>query len=198
MDRLQDFFRSLEGWGGYVFLFLSSLGENLFPPLPGDTFVVLGAFLVGRGQLSFLPAYIMATAGSISGFMILYFVGLRWGREIFRKKRGRFFSEEQLGRLELWFARYGYLIIGINRFMSGFRAIVSIGAGIAKMDSKKVFGLCLLSCLIWNGLLMGLGVWVGENWVVIVNHYQLVVFILIFILIIYIWVRSVLKKRKPG
>jgi len=198
VDRLQDFFRSLEGWGGYVFLFLSSLGENLFPPMPGDTFVVLGAFLVGRGQLAFLPAYIMATAGSISGFMILYFVGLRWGREIFRKKRGRFFSEEQLGRVELWFARYGYLVIGINRFMSGFRAIVSIGAGIARMDSKKVFGLCLLSCLIWNGLLMGLGVWVGENWADIVNHYQLVVFIIIFIFIIFIWVRSVLKKRKPG
>lgn len=198
MDRLQDFFRSLEGWGGYVFLFLSSLGENLFPPMPGDTFVVLGAFLVGRGQLAFLPAYIMATAGSISGFMILYFVGLRWGREIFRKKRGRFFSEEQLERVELWFARYGYFVIGINRFMSGFRAIVSIGAGIARMDSKKVFGLCLLSCLIWNGLLMGLGVWVGENWADIVNHYQLVVFILIFICILFIWVRSVLKKRKPG
>ena len=148
--------------------------------------------------MAFLPAYIMATAGSISGFMILYFVGLRWGREIFRKKRGRFFSEEQLGRVELWFARYGYLVIGINRFMSGFRAIVSIGAGIARMDSKKVFGLCLLSCLIWNGLLMGLGVWVGENWADIVNHYQLVVFIIIFIFIIFIWVRSVLKKRKPG
>lgn len=198
MDRLQDFFRSLEGWEGYVFLFLSSLGENLFPPMPGDTFVVLGAFLVGRGQLAFLPAYIMATAGSISGFMILYFVGLRWGREIFRKKSGRFFSEEQLERVELWFARYGYLVIGINRFMSGFRAIVSIGAGIARMDSKKVFGLCLLSCLIWNGLLMGLGVWVGENWADIVNHYQLVVFILIFIFVIFICVRSVLKKRKPG
>jgi len=198
VDRLQDFFRSLEGWEGYVFLFLSSLGENLFPPMPGDTFVVLGAFLVGRGQLAFLPAYIMATAGSISGFMILYFVGLRWGREIFRKKSGRFFSEEQLERVELWFARYGYLVIGINRFMSGFRAIVSIGAGIARMDSKKVFGLCLLSCLIWNGLLMGLGVWVGENWADIVNHYQLVVFILIFIFVIFICVRSVLKKRKPG
>jgi len=198
VDKLLDFFRSLEGWGGYVFLFLSSLGENLFPPMPGDTFVVLGAFMVGRGQLAFLPAYLMATAGSISGFMILFFIGRRWGREIFKGKRGRLFSENQLAQVELWFARYGYLVIGVNRFLSGFRALVSIGAGITRMDLKKVFGLCLLSCLIWNALLMGFGVWVGENWAVIIRHYQLTVFILIIVILLVFWIKAVLKKRKPG
>ena len=198
MDSLQDFFRSLEGWWGYVFLFFSSLGENLFPPLPGDTFVVLGAFLVGRGQLRFLPAYIVATAGSLSGFMILYFVGLRWGREIFEKRRGRFFSENRLAQVEEWFARYGYLIIGVNRFLSGFRALVSLGAGIAKMNPKWVFGLSLLSCVIWNAILMGLGVWVGENWAVIVRHYQWAVSLLIVIFILFFWVKALLRKRSLG
>lgn len=193
---MQDFFRSLGGWWGYVFLFLSSLGENLFPPLPGDTFVVLGAFLVGRGELRFLPTYLATTAGSILGFMVLYFVGLRWGRGFFRKKGGWFFSQEHLDRVEMWFARYGYLVLGVNRFLSGFRGLVSLGAGIVKMDVKIVFGLGLLSCLIWNGLLMGVGIWVGENWAVIVRQYQGVVFVLIALVFFFLVDQNLIEETK--
>lgn len=198
MGKLEQLFRSLEGGAGYVFLFFSSLAENLFPPLPGDTFVVLGAFLVGRGHMTFLPAYAAATAGSISGFMVLYFIGRQWGRRLFQNRKGRIFSRERLLRVESWFDRYGYLVIGVNRFLSGFRAVVSLGAGIVKMDAKIVFGLCLLSCLVWNGILMGAGIWVGENWAVIVRHYQWAVFILILLFVVFSWVRVLLRKRKQG
>lgn len=195
---MQDFFGSLGGWWGYVFLFFSSMAENLFPPLPGDTFVVLGAFLVGRGQLRFLPAYLATTAGSISGFMVLYFVGVRWGRGFFKKKGGQFFSEKNLFRMEQWFARYGYLVLAVNRFLSGFRGIVALGAGIVRMDVKIVLGLGLLSCLIWNGILMGVGIWLGENWAVIVRHYQLAVFVLIVLFLVFWWVKALLRRRGLG
>jgi len=195
---VQDFFGSLGGWWGYVFLFFSSMAENLFPPLPGDTFVVLGAFLVGRGQLRFLPAYLATTAGSISGFMVLYFVGVRWGRGFFKKKGGQFFSEKNLFRMEQWFARYGYLVLAVNRFLSGFRGIVALGAGIVRMDVKIVLGLGLLSCLIWNGILMGVGIWLGENWAVIVRHYQLAVFVLIVLFLVFWWVKALLRRRGLG
>ena len=196
MGGLQEFFQSLDSWWGYLFLFVSSMGENLFPPLPGDTFVVLGAFLVGRGQLRFLPAYVACTAGSLLGFMILYFIGARWGRGFFEGKSGRFFSQKHLGRVENWFDRYGYFIIGGNRFLSGFRGVVSLAAGIARMDPKSVFGLALLSCTLWNGILIGMGVWVGENWAVIVEHYQRVVFGLIVFVIIFFWIKIFLKRRE--
>jgi len=174
------------------------MAENLFPPLPGDTFVVLGAFLVGRGQLRFLPAYLATTAGSISGFMVLYFVGVRWGRGFFKKKGGQFFSEKNLFRMEQWFARYGYLVLAVNRFLSGFRGIVALGAGIVRMDVKIVLGLGLLSCLIWNGILMGVGIWLGENWAVIVRHYQLAVFVLIVLFLVFWWVKALLRRRGLG
>ncbi len=196
MDGLQEFFRSLEGGAGYVFLFFSSLGENLFPPMPGDTFVVLGAFLVGRGHLDFVPAYLSASAGSLLGFMMLYFVGLRWGRKIFQGRTGRFFSQDRLVEVEFWFDRYGYVVIAVNRLLSGFRALVSLGAGIARMDAKRVFGLCLVSVLIWNGILMGVGVYVGENWAVIVRHYQWIVFVLIAGIILVSLIRARMRKRE--
>jgi membrane protein DedA with SNARE-associated domain len=195
MDNLQEFFQSLTGWWGYVFLFFSSMGENLFPPMPGDTFVVLGAFLVGRGQMAFLPAYLCTTAGSITGFMILYTVGVLWGRKLFQGKLGRYFSEERLHNVEAWFSRYGYTVLVVNRFLSGFRSIVSLGAGIARMNWKIVFGMAFLSCVLWNGLLMLVGMWIGENWVKIVRHYQVVVFIVLALLIGVFGLRKVIKKR---
>ena len=195
MDNLQEFFQSLTGWWGYIFLFFSSLGENLFPPMPGDTFVVLGAFLVGRGQMRFLPAYLSTTAGSITGFMILYTVGVRWGRKLFQGGLGKYFSEERLKNVEAWFSRYGYTVLAVNRFLSGFRSIVSLGAGIARMNWKIVFGMAFLSCVLWNGLLMFIGMWIGENWVKIVQHYQIVVFVVLVILIGIFWLRKLIKKR---
>lgn len=195
MEGLQDFFRSLEGWEGYLFLFLSSMGENLFPPLPGDTFVILGAFLVGRGQLAFLPAYGSTTLGSMTGFMVLYFVGRKLGKRFFEGKACRFFSQGHFDRVLQWFDRYGYVVIGLNRFLSGFRGVVSLGAGIVRMNIKNVFLLGLLSCLIWNALLMGVGVWIGENWIVIVRNYQIAVLGLLLVLFIFLWTKNMIKRR---
>ena len=198
MESLQEFFHSLEGWAGYVFLFFCSLGENLFPPMPGDTFVVLGAFLVGRGHMQFLPAYLAASAGSVLGFMILYFVGRRWGRRFFQGLGGRLFSQERLIKIDAWFDRYGVLVIAANRFLSGFRSVISLAAGMAKMDARVVLALCLVSTLVWNGIIMAAGLWVGEHWMVIMGHYQRIVFSLIALIILFFIIRSVIRWRKTA
>ena len=49
----------------YVFLFFSAIIENLFPPIPGDTITVFGAFLVGTGRLSYFFVYLATTAADI-------------------------------------------------------------------------------------------------------------------------------------
>ncbi len=195
MEGLNNFFNSLEGWGGYFFLFFSSMCENLFPPLPGDTFVMLGAILVGKGQLAFLPSYISTTVGSMIGFMTLYFLGRKLGRRFFEDKTSRFFSQDHFDRVLRWFDRYGYVVIGFNRFLSGFRGVVSLGAGIVRMNMKIVILLGLLSCLIWNGILMGVGIWIGENWIVIVRNYQIGIFALILFGFIFLYTRFIIKKK---
>lgn len=198
MGNWTSFFESLGSGWGYVFLFLSSLGENLFPPMPGDTVVILGAFMVGRGQLRWLPAYAATTAGSILGFMILFYAGFRWGKRVVESSRFRWFSQDRLERVEAWFDRYGYWVIGANRFLSGFRGVVSLAAGTVRMHPVRVFCLALISCLIWNAVLMGVGIWVGENWLSIVKHYQRVVFALIAGLLILAWVRFTMKRKKKA
>jgi membrane protein DedA with SNARE-associated domain len=196
IDRLAALFQSLSGPWGYVFLFLSSYVENIFPPTPGDTFVVLGAFLVGRGRMEFLPAYASTLLGSILGFMTYYAVGRKWGRRWFQGRRGRFFSTEYLARVERWLGRYGNWVLVFNRFLSGFRSVISLAAGIAGMDAGKVFLFASVSCMLWNGLLMGLGLLVGEHWVLIVENYERVMLGAIAGFILFWWIRSVVRKRR--
>ena len=56
----------------YFILFISAFIENIFPPIPGDTVTVFGAYLVGRGLLSFWGVWISTTLGSIAGFMAIF------------------------------------------------------------------------------------------------------------------------------
>jgi len=181
---------------GYGFLFISSYAENLFPPAPGDTFTVIGAFLVGRGRMSLVPAYLSTLLGSVSGFMTCYAIGRRWGREWFKGKPGRLFSRRHLEQVERWFGRYGNWVLVFNRFLSGFRAVVSFAAGMAVMDARKVFLLALISCSVWNGLLMGMGLWAGGHWAVIVQNYERVMLGAIAGLLLFWWIRSVIRKRR--
>ncbi len=196
MEGLREFFLSLGGFWGYMFLFASSLAENLFPPLPGDTFVVLGAFLVGRGQMSLLPAYLATTAGSLSGFILLFFAGRSLGWRFFQNGKNRLFPQAQIEKVEKWLQRYGYRVIAANRFLSGARAVVSLVAGMAGLRAGRVCLLALASCLVWNAGLMALGIWMGKDWERILRSYQTVVFCLVLIIIIGVIIRKYMVKVK--
>jgi membrane protein DedA with SNARE-associated domain len=71
---VSDVIRSF-GYAGMAFLMLA---ENLFPPIPSEVILPLTGFLVGQGDLRFFPALVVATAGSLTGALVLYALG-RWG-----------------------------------------------------------------------------------------------------------------------
>ena len=87
----------------YIFLFVSAIIENLFPPIPGDTITAFGAFLVGTGRLNYFLVYISTTIGSVIGFMALFFVGRFFEREFFMQKDFKFFSADSIINAEKWF-----------------------------------------------------------------------------------------------
>lgn len=148
----------------YLFLFASAVIENLFPPIPGDTITVLGAFLVGTGRLSYPLVYIATTAGSVTGFMALSFAGRILEREFFMKKNYRFFSAKSIVSAETWFSRYGYFIVLANRFLPGIRSVISLVSGLARLDPVKIFFFSLISACVWNLIWIQTGFLLGNNW----------------------------------
>ncbi len=183
----------------YLLLFVSSYMENIFPPIPGDTVVVIGAYLVGIGKLNIFFAFFVTTLGSIMGFMTLFFLSFVYGTSILEKKFFRNYGSS-IRKVELWFEKYGYGVILLNRFLSGARSVISIFAGISKLKPKKVFIYATISCGFWNFFLIYIGYKLGENWKVLIgfmkryNKYSLIGFILI--LAIYFLVKILFKNNK--
>jgi membrane protein DedA with SNARE-associated domain len=66
--------------------------ENLFPPAPSDVMIVLGGALVGFGRIGFVETLLLATAGSITGFMVMYKIGEWFGDHILERGKISFAS----------------------------------------------------------------------------------------------------------
>ncbi|HPC39836.1 MAG TPA: DedA family protein [Spirochaetota bacterium] len=186
----------------YVFLFISAIIENLFPPIPGDTITIFGAFLVGTGRLSYLLVYAATTLGSVTGFMLLVSVGRVLEREFFMNKNYRFFSAESIVAAERWFERYGYFVVLANRFLPGVRSVISLVSGITRLNLPKVLLLALASASLWNLIWIQIGFVLGNNWQVVrqkagilIGRYNIVMAVIIALALAGFIIYNLAKKR---
>ena len=205
MSYTEKFFHllnSLPDFLVYLLLGLSAFVENIFPPIPGDTITAFGAFLVGTGRLGFFWVYISTTLGSLFGFMFLFWAGSYLGRRFFIEKDYRFIKAKQIIKAEDWYRKYGYLLIGINRFLPGIRSVISVAGGISRLKVIRVTILALLSCAVWNLIWISFGYILGANWETIeakmsaiMMRYNIIVMVIIALIILFLVIRK--KVSKP-
>ena len=153
---------------GYLGIALIIAIENLFPPIPSELILTFGGFLTTYTNMTILGVIIASTIGSIGGAVILYALGRifdievlqkiidRWGR-ILRVKR------EDLDKANNWFNRYGYWTVFFCRMVPLIRSLISIPAGMAKLNFGLFLLFTTLGTLIWNTVLVSLGALLGET-----------------------------------
>ena len=187
----------------YILLFLSAIIENLFPPIPGDTITGFGAFLVGTGRLNFWIVYAVTTAGSLLGFMALFILGRYFGYNFFMKRNYKFFSKETIESAIPWFSKYGYLVVLANRFMPGIRSVISLAAGILRLNPLFTGLAALISAAVWNLIFIAVGFSLGTNWDIvkekfelILRNYNIAAGIIILLIVSALCVKIFLKKRR--
>jgi membrane protein DedA with SNARE-associated domain len=154
----------IDAFGALGVAFLMAL-ENLFPPIPSELILPFAGFLVGRGELGFLPVLVASTAGSLFGALVLYALG-RWGGRNLILRYGRFLrvKEADLDRAEGWFDRYDEWVVLFGRMVPGVRSIVSIPAGMLGTPFVRFVLLTTAGSAAWNALLLGAGWYLGDNW----------------------------------
>lgn len=158
---------------GLGLLLLSACIEYLFPPFPGDMITVFGAFLVARRGWSAPAVFGAVTVGSAVGMMLDYAAGRWLGATEERWTRGRLHRfRPQIDRLVERFARHGALYIAINRFIPSLRGLFFVAAGMARLPWWKVLAFGTLSALLWNALLLAIGLTVGSSWDRLVTVFQ--------------------------
>jgi membrane protein DedA with SNARE-associated domain len=155
--------RVLSG-GGPVGLALIMLLENLFPPIPSEVVLPFAGFLVGAGNLALVPAFAAATAGSTAGALVLYALGRYGGRPLLlRWHKVLRLDEDDLDRADDWFDRHGWAAVVLGRMVPFVRSVISIPAGTSEMPVGRFLALTALGSGIWNALLIGAGMLLGER-----------------------------------
>jgi membrane-associated protein len=189
-----------------VVLFFASIIEYIFPPFPGDTVFLFGAFLAGRHLLPIWLVFLSGSAGSLAGSLGIYALGRTKGRDYFIRRNFSFFSADRVRSLEKRFSRWGGVIIAANRFAPGFRPFFFVAAGIARMPFGAVAVYSLVSIAAWNLGIFYLGYRLGQHWESMKSFahvYSTVVFGFIsFVIVLYVVMKVIgarrARMRTPG
>lgn len=165
LERLLDALASLPLVPTYLVLMALSALENVFPPVPADTAVALGAFLARRGEISVVPLALLCWLANLASAFFTYVVGRRHGRGFFRDGWGRrILSPEMLAALEEAYARWGTAGIFVSRFLPGLRAAVPPFAGVAGLPALQTMLPAAVASAIWYAFLAAAGYQLAANW----------------------------------
>ena len=165
LERLLDALVSLPLVATYLVLMALSALENVFPPVPADTAVALGAFLARRGEISVVPLVILCWASNLASAAGTYALGRRHGRGFFRDGWGRkLMPPEALAALEEAYGRWGTAGIFLSRFLPGLRAAVPPFAGVAGLSPARTLVPAAVASAIWYAFLAFAGYALAQNW----------------------------------
>jgi len=183
----------------YVTLFSFAFVENVFPPSPSDLVVVIGGSLVSTGVISFIPAVLLTTLGSVFGFMILFYFGSTVDRKVVHSGKYKYIPVDAIEKVETWFKKYGYYVIIANRFLPGTRSVISFFAGMSMLDAKKSAILAAISAIVWNTIIIYLGYLFGNNVALIdkyLSTYSNIAIALTVVVVIVLVIKFYLSRKK--
>ncbi len=151
---------------GYFGIFVMMALENIIPPIPSEVILGIAGVLVARGEMSYWPLVLIATAGTTAGNYFWYWIGHVFGYERlgpFMRKHGRWFTVtfEEVEKAARFFHKYGHWVILVMRFSPILRTIVSLPAGLAHMPLFKFLAFTFAGSLIWNAVLVQGGAWLA-------------------------------------
>ena len=189
---------------GYIGIFLLIMVENLFPPIPSEVILTFGGFMTTQTDLTVWGVVIASTLGSLAGAIVLYTICAMVGItriERFVDKWGKWLrlTSSDIRKANRWFEKYDVWTVFLCRFVPLIRSLISLPAGLAKMNFFIFILLTTLGTLIWNLVLVKVGAAVGDSWETIVHYmdiYSNIAYAAIAIVFLIIVVRFYRKKMR--
>lgn len=194
----QTIIDGIESYGyGAILLFL--LLETVFPPLPSEVILLTAGVAVAKTDMNGLYALLSATAGSYFGALILYTLG----RVVPLERLKASATDGYMGkvgmnyniilRMQRIFHQKGRPIVFFGRFIPVIRSLISIPAGMAKMDLPSFSLFTILGSAFWNGLNIYIGYRAGDSWRELIRFFKYYSnrFLIILLIILggFIWYR---------
>ena len=181
--------------------------ESSFIPFPSEVVVPPAAYKATKPDsgMNVVLVVVFATLGALIGALINYYLALWLGRPIIYK-----FAESKLGRLclldaskietaEKYFDKHGKSSTLIGRLVPAVRQLISIPAGLAKMNIVTFLTFTALGAGIWNTILAVLGYIAAGQSDLIDKYSHELSYILIglgILFVAYLIFKAVRKKKK--
>jgi membrane protein DedA with SNARE-associated domain len=196
-ELAQDLVDLIFDWG-YLGVFFLMTVESSFIPFPSEIILIPAGYLVSQGEMRFDMIMLSALGGSMVGALINYYLALTLGRKILRKYGKYFFIKENaLDKMDSYFEKHGHISTFIGRLIPGIRQLISIPAGLSRMNLAVFSFYTALGAGIWALILVMLGYFIGENEELISMYLkQITIIVLITLVLLGSWYYSVQKRKK--
>ncbi|WP_022869667.1 DedA family protein [Yaniella halotolerans] len=187
---------------GPIGLGIAVFVENVFPPIPSEIFLALAGFTAAEGTFTPAAGILWATIGSVTGALVLYGLGALLGRRRLYKAAYAMplVDIDDVERTERWFIRYGYWTVFLGRMVPIFRSLISIPAGIERMNLWLFTLFTAVGSLIWNSLFIMGGYLLGSNFHLLSDYADvfsnLVLATVIVVLAIWAVARVIRNRRR--
>jgi membrane protein DedA with SNARE-associated domain len=186
---------------GPVGVGLAILLETVIPPIPSEAVLGLAGVLIRSGDMQVVPVILFATLGSLVGAIFFYWLGRLLGprRSHAFLDRLPLVETEDVDKTFDWFARHGRSAVFFGRMVPIVRSFVSVPAGVVRMPFGQFLVYTAAGSLIWNSVLIGLGVALGD----VVNEYLGVIDYVLYAAIVavvgwFVWRKASGRFRRPA
>lgn len=143
---------------GYVGVFVMMVFESTAVPIPAEVVIPPAAFWAAQGRFNIAAVVLSATAGSWVGSAASYWIAWKLGRPLV-ERYGRYvlMSPPKIRAADQWFDAYGAGGIFVARLLPGIRHVISIPAGLFKMNFKIFSLMTILGAGFFNAALAWFG-----------------------------------------
>ena len=169
---------------GYLGIFIMMAIESSFIPFPSEIVLIPAGYLASQGEMSISYIMMSAILGSLVGAFVNYYLAFTLGRK-FLLRYGKYFfiSPEALEKMERYFKKHGHISTFTGRLIPGIRQLISIPAGLAKMNLLEFTVFTTLGAGIWALILTLLGYYIGENEALIKEYLKEITILVVGVLI---------------
>jgi membrane protein DedA with SNARE-associated domain len=175
--------------------------ESTFMPLPSEVVMPFAAYKAAHGELNAFIVILSGTMGALSGSLINYTLAFYLGRPLVYKfaesRIGKLFllSKEKVEHAENYFIRNGKTSTFIGRLVPGIRHLISIPAGLAKMNLRDFILFTFLGAGIWNIILVIIGYYLYEFREQIFPYLDDILYLLGAVFVVYLIIK-IWKSKK--
>jgi len=161
------------GVAGLTFL------ENVFPPIPSELVIPLAGYVAAQGDMRLMLVVATASAGSLAGAALWYWIGRTVGERRLRAwvdRHGKWLtlSGKDVDRAQRWFSRHGNAAVFVGRLVPGVRTLISLPAGFARMPALPFVVYSALGTMVWTAALAYAGVALQSNFTIVGDFINIV------------------------